>query len=62
MPDVVFAGVSPIAPADAYASASGNVKCTWNLLTPTPPYIVSDYKQHERWIAAQSHKFLFLHL
>ncbi|RSZ57270.1 spore coat U domain-containing protein [Massilia atriviolacea] len=40
MSDVVFAGVSPISPADAYASASGNVKCTWNLLTPLPPYIL----------------------
>lgn len=40
MSDVVFAGVSPISPADAYASASGNVKCTWNLLSPAPPYIL----------------------
>jgi spore coat protein U-like protein len=40
MSDVAFAGVSPISPADVYASASGNIKCTWALLTPTPPYIL----------------------
>ena len=40
MSDVVFASISPISALDSTASASGNVKCTWSLLSALPPYIV----------------------
>lgn len=40
MSDLAFAGVSPISSADAFASASGTIKCTWTLLTQLPPYVL----------------------
>ena len=40
MSDMAFAAVSPISASDNYASASGTVKCTWNLLAATPPYLL----------------------
>lgn len=35
-----FGNVSPITGSDIYASASGNVSCSWSLLNPTPPFLL----------------------
>lgn len=35
-----FGSVSPITGSDIYATASGNVSCSWTLLNPTPPFLL----------------------
>ena len=38
--DVNFGNVSPITSSDIVTTASGNVSCTWSLLSATPPFIL----------------------
>ena len=40
MSDVNFGAVSPLSSTDITVSATGTVTCAWNLLSPTPPYLV----------------------
>lgn len=38
--DVNFGSVSPITGSDIYASATGNISCTWTLISPTFPFVL----------------------
>ena len=40
MNDVNFGAVSPLSTSDIIVSTTGTVNCSWNLLSPTPPFLV----------------------